>query len=140
MSPRPRTCSNSTAHCSIYGRDLVGDFTACGLPVDAVFVQPLTRMGHVSSWRSVHGLEIMRDGASAWSIWRHREWCLISTTNTLRLCGASPRTLRVVTLSRSAEAKYRQPSRFGNMGAFLRLRDARQSEGLSRSAWVATHQ
>ena len=82
----------------------------------------------------------MLDEAPAWSIWRHREWCLISTTKTLRLCRISPRTLRIVTLGRSGEAKSRNPSRFDNIGAFSRIRNARQSEGASDSASVSKHQ
>jgi hypothetical protein len=35
--------------------------------------------------RSVHGLEIVLDDVPAWSIWRHREWCLISTTKNPRI-------------------------------------------------------
>jgi len=52
----------------------------------------------------------------------------------------SPRALRLVTLGRSGEAKCRKSSRIDNMGAFLRKRNANQSEGASDSASVLKHE
>ena len=48
LSPRPRTCSNSTARYTP-GSEFSSDFTACCLSIGAFYVRPLTRMGHVPS-------------------------------------------------------------------------------------------